>query len=106
MNSSTHNIFKQLIAGGLLALLVFVYAEKFSHTHHNTGNTELAGYSAASTNTTCAICDFTLAKDAALPEPDYISIPFTFTQQQYTVAAVFYKFLSERYISNKGPPAC
>ncbi len=95
-----------MIAGGLLALLVFVYAEKFTHTHHNAGTAELAGYSATATNATCAICDFTLAKDAALPEPDCINVPFTFIQQQYAVAAVTYYFLPEKYLSNKGPPAC
>ena len=106
MNSSKHIIFRKLVASSLLALLVFVYAEKFSHTHHNVGTTELAGYSATATNATCAICDFTLAKDAALPEPDCIKVPFTIIQQQYTAASTSYYFLPEKYISNKGPPAC
>lgn len=107
MNSSRHNIFRKIIASVLLALLVFVYAEKFSHTHHNIAHTEQTGYSSTTTiNATCAICDFTLAKDAALPEPDCINIPFTFIQQQYAVASITYHFLPERHISNKGPPAC
>lgn len=106
MNSSTHNIFRKLIAGGLLALLVFVYAEKFSHTHHTAGNKELAGYSATANNATCAICDFTLAKDAALPEPHCITVPFKIIQQQYLAVSAHYYYLPERFISNKGPPAC
>jgi len=104
---SKHIFFRKLIASGLLALLVFVYAEKFSHSHHNgVSAIEQTGYSAQVPNSTCAICDFTLAKDAALPEPDCISIPATFIQPQFLSVSSSYHFLRENVISNKGPPAC
>ena len=101
-----HINFRKLVAGLLLALLVFIYAEKAFHIHHNThNNKQQAGVYAISNNTICNICDFTIAKDAGLPNPVTIEIPVTFLLKKYIVAAASYHYLADDYVSNRGPPS-
>ena len=105
MNLSTHINYKKIIASLLLALLFFIYAEKVFHIHDKLpGNTEQAGISLALNNTGCAICDFTVAKEAELPQPLSVDIPLTFLIKEYTSASVSYHFQPENSTSNRGPP--
>jgi hypothetical protein len=99
-------IFRKTVASLLLALLVFVYAEKAFHIHEKaTNNTEQAGVSITANNAGCAICDFTVAKDAELPEPSGTAIPFTFLSKEYATASIAYHFQTGNITSDRGPPS-
>ena len=101
-----HINFRKLVAGLLLGLLVFIYAEKAVHIHHNTYNKIWQeGIYEISNNTICNICDFTIAKDAGLPNPITIKIPVTFLLKEYMVAAASYHYLADEYIYSRGPPS-
>ena len=79
VKNSLHINFKKPVAALLFALMVFIYAEKAFHIHHNThNNTQQDGIYEISNSTICSICDFTIAKDAELPAPVTIEIPATF----------------------------
>jgi hypothetical protein len=99
-------IFKKTVASLLLALLVFVYAEKSFHIHEKaTKSTKQTGISTAINNTSCSICDFTIAKDAELPEPSGTAIPFTFFNKEYSSASIAYHFQTGNITSDRGPPS-
>lgn len=99
-------IFRKAIAVFLLALLVFVYAEKSFHIHEKANNsTEHTGISIVSNNTGCSICDFTIAKDAELPEPTGTVIPFRFINKEYSFASIPYNFKANNTNSDRGPPS-
>lgn len=98
--------FRKTIASLLLALLVFIYAEKSFHIHEKANNsTEEAGVSILSNNTGCSICDFTVAKDAELPAPFVTAIPFTFLVKEYTSTPIAYHFQIDNTTSDRGPPS-
>ena len=106
MKSSLYIIYRKLVAGLLLALLVFVYAEKAFHIHHKAlNNPQQAGISVISKNTVCGICDFTVAKDAGLPDLITVEIPVPFLLKEYIAAAPSYHYLPEYYLSGRGPPS-
>jgi hypothetical protein len=103
---SLHSIYRKIIASLLLALLVFIYAEKVFHTHIKAANnTEQSGISITSNNAGCVICDFTVAKDAELPESFGTAIPYTFLVKEYTSASIAYHFQTGNTSSDRGPPS-
>lgn len=100
-------IYRKLAASLLLILFVFIHAEKIFHTHSvRTDNKVQTGFSTVSKNTTCSICNFTIAKDSQLPEPASIDTPFSFLLKECIPGSVPYYFLSDNYSSNRGPPSC
>lgn len=104
---SPNIIYRKLSASLLLVLFVFIHAEKIFHTHStrvdNKGHT---GFSTASKNAVCTICNYTVAKDSQLPEPVSIDPPFSFLLKEYICSSASYHFLTDNYSSNRGPPSC
>lgn len=89
-----------------MALLVFIYAEKVIHIHGNVkANDHQVGFFERSNNSVCAICDFALAKEAALPEPVAIDIPFVIEFREFNIFSSSYFHLVASSIANRGPPA-
>ena len=104
---SPNIIYRKLTASLLLALFVFIHAEKIFHTHSvRTDNKVQTGFSTVSKNTTCTICNFTIAKDSQLPEPVSIDAPFSFLLKEYISGFASYHFLTDNYSSYRGPPSC
>jgi hypothetical protein len=102
---SPHKICKKLIAGLLLALLVFIYAEKTFHIHELPASKTLQTVIiSVINNPVCNICDFTVAKDADLPDPFSVYIPLKFLIKEYVSASIAYHFQPENSTSNRGPP--
>jgi hypothetical protein len=100
-----HIIHRKLIAGLFFSLLVFVYAEKTFHIHELPADkTQQTGITSAINNPVCSICDFTVAKDSALPQLVAIEIPVTFLLKQYIIAPSSYYYLPDNFVSGRGPP--
>ena len=101
-----HNIYRKAIASLLLALLVFIYAEKTFHLHEKAGCTiEQTGISITSNSGGCSICDFTVAKNAELPEPPGTPNLFTHLSKECVFASIAYHFLADNSTSDRGPPS-
>jgi len=99
-------LFRKAIAGFLLALLVFVYAEKSFHIHEKANSSaEQTGISITANNTGCSICNFTIAKDAELPEPTGTVIPSTFIGEDHSSVLIAYNFKATNTASDRGPPS-
>ena len=107
VSMSPNIIYRKLTASLLLALFVFIYAEKIFHTHStrtdNKGQTE---FSTVSKKAVCTICNYTVAKDSQLPEPVSIDNPFSFLLKEYISGSASYHFLTDNYSSYRGPPSC
>lgn len=105
VKGSPHRICKKLIAGLLFALLVFIYAEKTFHIHElPASKTHQTGITSVINNPVCNICDFTVAKDADLPDPFRVYIPLKFLIKEYVSASIAYHFKPENSTSTRGPP--
>ena len=106
MRTSSHIIRKKITAALLLALFVLIYAEKVLHTHDRAPIiTEQKGVSVSANNLNCAICDFAIAKDAALPAPAVINLPVEIVFTKHIVSSSSCYFLSVACSSDRGPPA-
>ncbi|MEO7394618.1 MAG: hypothetical protein ABIU11_06710 [Chitinophagaceae bacterium] len=101
-----HIIYRKIVAGLLLALLIFIYTEKTFHIHDRVNtNTEQAGVSIIFNNSICSICDFTIAKDAALPGPIVFVLPVSYILKEYIAFTPSYHFTFHDYLSTRGPPS-
>lgn len=88
-----------------MALLVFIYAEKVVHIHDNVkASDHQCGFFERSNNSVCAICDFAVAKEAALPEPVAIDIPVVIVFREFNSFSSSYFHLIASSIANRGPP--
>lgn len=102
-----HILFRKIIAGFLLCILSFIYAEKIFHTHEkNLRVKQYAGISLFVKNNTCAICDFQVAGNAEIPSQLTIEVPVIFGIGQATSAPDFYQCTVLSSITGRGPPAC
>lgn len=69
MYSARHAYYRQFIALLLTSVMIFVHAVKVLHTHpaatgsHHSKHTSIIGH-ADNLHSSCAICEFQLAKDA------------------------------------------
>jgi len=103
---SLHIIYRKIIAALLLALFVLIYVEKVLHTHDRTTViTQQKGVSVSATNPGCAICDFAIAKDAALPSPFITDVPIEIVFTKHIVSFSFFYHASVASTTDRGPPA-
>ena len=94
------------MASLLLALFVFIYAEKVLHTHDKTSfRTEQKSISQVSANASCTLCDFTIAKDGALPLANLNETKIELVSTQHYLAAVSFYTVPVDCRTSRGPPA-
>ena len=103
---SLHILYRKISAALLLALFVLIYAEKVLHTHDRTTIiTQQKGVSVSATNPGCAICDFAVAKDAALPSPFITDVPLEIVFTKHVVSSSSFYHASVACSTDRGPPA-
>ena len=102
-----HTNLKKIAAGLLLALLVFIHTEKAFHHHDKAiAKSSQTGYTTASNNIFCAICDYVFAKDADVPVHSIISFSNDFFQEQSAQLIEHNYRIVPFQITDRGPPAC
>ncbi len=102
-----HTSFKKIAAGLLLALLVFIHTEKAVHHHEKViAKSQQSGFTTASNNISCAICDYVFAKDADMPVQSIISFRADYFQKQSAPLIPHHNRLVVFQITDRGPPAC
>ena len=105
MHASLYIVYRKIIAGLLLALFIFIYAEKAFHTHLREANhSQQKKIAVSSFSANCAICDFKVAKDSELPALISTNIPFIYWTGESTISSSVYNILPLSQIPNRGPP--
>ena len=102
-----HTNYKKIAAGLLLALLLFIHAEKAFHHHDKAiAKSSQTGYTTASNNIFCAICDYVFAKDADVPAQSIISFRADYFQEQSVQLITHNNKIIVFQIADRGPPTC
>jgi len=102
-----HTNFKKIAAGLLLALLLFIHAEKAFHHHDKViAKSQQLGYIAVSNNIFCSICDYVFAKDADVPVQSIISFNADYFQEQSVQLITHNNKIIVFQIADRGPPTC
>ncbi|MEO5947482.1 MAG: hypothetical protein ABIP79_11750 [Chitinophagaceae bacterium] len=101
-----HTSLKKIAVGLLLALLVFIHTEKAVHHHKKSvATSQQNGYTTASNNFLCSICDYVFAKDADVPVQFILSISVDYSQEQSAQLISHYNRVIIFQITDRGPPA-
>ncbi|MEO6612349.1 MAG: hypothetical protein ABIT05_06410 [Chitinophagaceae bacterium] len=96
---------KKIIAGLLLALFVFIHAEKVFHIHEKNAVASChEGIALQSNSNSCSICDFQLSKDSELPLVAAITVSFTFLQNKPVFFSSSCSYGSAANLPGRGPP--
>ena len=86
--------------------MIFIYAEKATHSHERLSiHTSQEGVAAISNSTGCTICDFTIAKDAVLPIPELVVTPSVTLRENFIALQPSYYYSPIENLSSRGPPA-
>jgi hypothetical protein len=105
VHASSHIIYRKITAGLILALFLFIHAEKVFHKHQQeTVPAHPKAIAVAMVNANCPICDFQVSKDSELPVLTGITIASICWQKKYANSSAFYHYLPSTQISNRGPP--
>ena len=101
----TRDNMKRFFAGFLLALFVFIQAEKNLHEHQQTAKCDL-GQNVASVEKSnyCFICDFQLAADTDIPIDDGETFSASFNLNDNAVSVSYYFQDPLFFYSERGPP--
>ena len=101
----TRNNMKRFFAGFLLALFVFIQAEKNLHEHQQTAKCDLAqNVASIAKSSYCFICDFQLAADTDIPINDGETFTTSFNLND-KVASVSFILQDPLFsFSERGPP--
>jgi hypothetical protein len=99
-------IVRKFIASFLFALLSFIYAEKFLHTHERTVPvSEQKGITLNSNSSVCSICDFQLAKNSDLPPLICLQLPSVTVVNEFVFSPSFYNYSFFGSSTDRGPPS-
>jgi len=102
-----HTKLKKIAAGLLLALLVFIHTEKAVHQHEKViAKVQQSGYTTASNNILCSICDYVFAKDGDVPVQSILSFSIEYFQEKSSELISHKNKLVVFQITDRGPPAC
>lgn len=105
MYFSRHILLKKITAVLLIALFVFIYAEKVFHTHDKTVPFVAKGAATFSlNNNACPICDFQLAANTDLPLLQGIEAPFFFFNTAHCIIVISLHSSLVKSFSGRGPP--
>jgi hypothetical protein len=101
------NIFRQVLAGGLLVLFcVFQFVQY--HHHHGNGSNQAASTKSSNIHPKCDICDFVAKKQNSHLEPIQITVPVTVVLPVSTSGFHYqtnWYFAYAILTDNKGPPS-
>jgi hypothetical protein len=100
----SHSMGKKIIAGLLLALLVFIQAGKVFHTHEKENASSCHSVALASGNTGCSICEFQLSKDSELPVLEHLATSFIYLPKETHFFSCFSSCATPDLIPGRGPP--
>lgn len=97
---------KKISAVFILGMLLFIQAEKLLHKH--IGNTVCHHEQVQcikSLNSICSICEFQIAREAALPDISIPKISDEFVSKEYITLTLAYHTNYFRSLPGRGPPA-
>jgi hypothetical protein len=101
----TRDNMKRFFAGFLLALFVFIQAEKNLHEHQQTAKCDLGQNVASIENSSyCFICDFQLAADTDIPVNDGESFSASFNLDDNVASVSLFLQDPIFFFSGRGPP--